>query len=362
MIYSGFQMKRPLICCFLAFLLMQVASAILASPTQYNVHEQELLQETGPTTFVAGYPVLGAVQFSLVAAIDTGGASLSAAPILRLASGGNVTFPVGPNSSPGWQTGKGYNEYHWGDGWTTAAALNANDGSGTFTLTMGDATATPTLQLDTANPDFPVSPTLTSGGIWSGGHLLIDVSTGATLTFNTSAFVGYTNGNYAGAQIKFEMVDSNLMPTSAPAVSQSFPSQGQNQPALTSYTIGPGALIKGQSYNVQANYTQYVSLNTTPFSGTGISGNPVGASGYLTSTFIRVDAVLYKLSAAPTGPNTVHLQGKGVPNVVNRIESSPDLSPGSFSTLVSVNADSTGAIQYDDISAGTKKFYRLAYP
>lgn len=353
-------MKLLSVLWFLAILPM-APSLCASQATSYNLHEQELLQQTGPTTFVAGYPLLGADSFSLVAAIDTGGANLSAAPTLNLASG-TVTFPVGPNSSPVWNTGKGYSEYHWGDGWTTASALSANDGSGTFTLTMGDATISPTLQLNTASPDFPVSPTLMSGGIWSGAHLLIDVNSGATLAFNTSAFVGYSNGNYVGAQIKFELVDSNLMPTVAPAVSQSFPSQGQNQPALTSYTIAPGTLIKGQSYNVQANYTQYVSLNTTSFSGTGISGNSVGAAGYLTSTFITVEAVLYKLSATPSAPNTIHLQGKGVPSVVNRVESSPDLSPGSFSTLASVSADSTGALQFDDSSAGAKKFYRLAYP
>jgi hypothetical protein len=191
---------------------------------------------------------------------------------------------------------------------------------------------------------------------------LIDVSAGATLSFDTDAFVGYSNGNYEGAQIKFEFVDSNLMPTSVPAVSQNIALLGQNQPALSSYTIDPGTLVPGQSYTLQANYTQYVNVNTTSFSGTGISGSPLGAAGYLTTTFITVNAVLYKVSVTPSGPSTVHLQGRGVPNVVNRLESSPDLSPGSFSTLASVNADSSGAFQFDDVNAGTKKFYRLEYP
>jgi hypothetical protein len=50
---------------------------------------------------------------------------------------------------------------------------------------------------------------------------------------------------------------------------------------------------------------------------------------------------------------------------VNRIEASPDLSPGSFNALVPspAAADNTGAFSYDDTNAtGTKKFYRIAYP
>jgi hypothetical protein len=68
------------------------------------------------------------------------------------------------------------------------------------------------------------------------------------------------------------------------------------------------------------------------------------------------------LSITHPAANTIHLECSGVPNVLNRIESSPDLSPGSFTTLASVMADANGAFQYDDTNAGTKKFYRLAYP
>jgi hypothetical protein len=62
--------------------------------------------------------------------------------------------------------------------------------------------------------------------------------------------------------------------------------------------------------------------------------------------------------------NTVHLQCLGFPSVVNRIESSPDLSPGSFAPLLSAPpaADVTGAFQFDDTNAGTKKFYRFSPP
>jgi hypothetical protein len=270
------------------------ASAGNGSFTTYEIHEQNSLTQTGPSSFIPGIPN-GAGQFSIVASIDTGGASLSAAPILGLPAptldipDGSVTLPTGPNFSPTWNTAKGYAEYHWGDGYTTAAELNSVYGSGTFTFTLGDATATPMLSLDMANPAFPISPTLTSGGTWSGGDLLINAITGATLTFNTNLFTGYSTG--LGGQIKLELVDSGLMPISTPAISQNIPSLGKTDPALTSFTIAPGFLIPGEKYLLQANYSQYTELNTTSFTGTGITGSPIGASSYLTSTFITIDAV-----------------------------------------------------------------------
>jgi hypothetical protein len=152
------------------------------------------------------------------------------------------------------------------------------------------------------------------------------------------------------------------MPIVTPAESQNVPSFGKTDPALTSYTIAPGTLMEGQTYNLQANYQHYSEANTTSFTGTGITGNPLGIGGYLTSTFITIDAVVYTVSITHPAINTAHLQCRGVPSVVNRIESSPGLSSGSFTTLTSASADAAGAFQYDDTSAGTKKFYRLACP
>lgn len=273
---------------------LESARAGSGGSTTYEIHEQDSLTQTGPSSFIPGIPN-GGDQFSLVASVDTAGASLSAAPILGLPApttdipSGRVTFPTGPGFSPNWVTGKGYKEYHWGDGYVTSADLISEYGSGTFTFRLGDATARPTLFLDMVNPSFPVSPTLTSGGTWSGGDLLVDASTGATLTFNTSAFTGYSTG--LGGQIKFELVDSNLMPIFPPEVSQNVPSIGKTDPALTSFTIAPDMLVAGQTYLLQANYRTYTEINTISFTGTGITGDPVGASGYLTSTFITVDAV-----------------------------------------------------------------------
>ncbi|HEV3409998.1 MAG TPA: hypothetical protein VG095_06880, partial [Chthoniobacterales bacterium] len=64
-----------------------------------------------------------------------------------------------------------------------------------------------------------------------------------------------------------------------------------------------------------------------------------------------------------TGPSTINLQGTARPNAANRIESSPDLSPNSFTTLTSIVVNSSGMFQYNDNNAGgAKKFYRVAYP
>ncbi len=85
-------------------------------------------------------------------------------------------------------------------------------------------------------------------------------------------------------------------------------------------------------------------------------------------------AFVWPLPAAPTinlkivsitdpATSTIHLDCRGVAGVINRIESSPDLSPGSFQTIASVVADSNGVFTYDDTNAtGPKKFYRVAYP
>jgi hypothetical protein len=320
--------------------------------TAYTIEEQNSLQQTGSSSFIPGTGGFGGDgdQFSLVAQVDTGGANLSAAPILGLPAptidipSGSITFPTGPNFSPTFATGNGYNRYQYGLGWTSTALLNSEYGSGTFTFTLGNATATPTLSLNIVSPTFPISPTLTSGGTWSGGHLLVDPTAGATLTFNSSAFTGYTSG--LGGEITFELVDFNHMPISPPATSFNVPSLGKTDPALTSYTIAPGALVAGQTYNFQANYRQFDGINTTSFTGTGITGNPVGVSVYVTSTFITIDAVV----GAPT---PTRVDGSGTIIAL----SGGQMGPVNFTIQVGITKNKkgkskiTGSASYNGISA-----------
>jgi N-acetylneuraminic acid mutarotase len=62
----------------------------------------------------------------------------------------------------------------------------------------------------------------------------------------------------------------------------------------------------------------------------------------------------------------VLLQCIGVPSQVNNLQASPNLSPGSWVTMLPppVAADATGAFSYEDTNASsfTKRFYRIAYP
>ncbi len=58
----------------------------------------------------------------------------------------------------------------------------------------------------------------------------------------------------------------------------------------------------------------------------------------------------------------IRLRGLGVSDAVNRIESSLDLSSGSFNTLATIEVDGSGAFTYVDRDSNRKRFYRLAYP
>ena len=264
--------------------------ALASSATEYLLGIQNLSQQTGSSTFVGGFGTND--QYSLNAFVQTGGADLSAAPILGLPvptntyPSGSITFPTGTNISPTWPTGNGYDEYKFGEGWTSEALLNSVYGSGNFTFTIGNATAQPILSMNTASPTFPISPTLTSGGTWSGGVLVVDPTVTNTLTFNTSAFTGYSSG--LGGQISFKFVDSNLEDISTPELSQNVPDLGIEQPALTSFTIAAGTLVAGQTYTLQTDYTQVEQINTQSFTGTGITGSPVGISYYQNTTFITI--------------------------------------------------------------------------
>jgi len=270
-------------------------NAHAASSTTYSIEEQQVLQQTDSSTINDGFSFLGYSQFSLVAKVDTLGANLSAAPILTLPAptstypAGSVTFPTGPSFSPTWATSGGYNRYQYGDSRPTTALLDAAYGSGTYTFTLGNATLQPTLSLDLATPVLPVTPMLVSGGTWSGGMLLVDPTQTVTLDFNS--FTTYTNG--LGGKINFNLFQSSAYPTPVGSSPQSVyaPTLGKTDDALTSFTIAPGTLTNGQNYIIQANFTQLETVNTTNFTGTGITGNPMGLSYYTTSTFITMQAI-----------------------------------------------------------------------
>jgi hypothetical protein len=202
---------------------------------------------------------------------------------------GSVTFPTGTAFSPTWASAGGYNRYQFGNAWTTAAELAANVGSGTFTFTLGNATATPSLTLDTANPALPATPLVTSGGTWSGSTLLIDPSTATNLYFNSGDFTTYATGLGGAVSVNLFATADYPTPFIAQAVSQY--GLGKTDPILNFLPLAAGTLVAGQDYLLQVNYSsQAEAANTTLFTGTGISGSPQGLAYDTSSTFVDIHA------------------------------------------------------------------------
>lgn len=61
-------------------------------------------------------------------------------------------------------------------------------------------------------------------------------------------------------------------------------------------------------------------------------------------------------------PHIIHLECFGRAEALNRIESSPDLSETSFTTLATIKADTKGEFQFADTNPGARRFYRAVYP
>ena len=75
------------------------------------------------------------------------------------------------------------------------------------------------------------------------------------------------------------------------------------------------------------------------------------ARGTWTSRASRRSA-LKVVSITRPASNTIHLQCLGVPNAINRVQSSTTPSAAGFSTVASIMADAAGAFQFNDSSAG----------
>ena len=113
-----------------------------------------------------------------------------------------------------------------------------------------------------------------------------------------------------------------------------------------------GGTISGASnalFAALAEGRAYFNIHSTVFAGGEIRGFLVPVARSI-------------VSITRTAKNTIHLEGLGQPNAMNRIESSPDLGEDSFKTLATVMADATGAFEYDDKGPGTTKFYRAEFP
>ncbi len=107
----------------------------------------------------------------------------------------------------------------------------------------------------------------------------------------------------------------------------------------------------------------YIIESTTTGGKKSLITDDRGHTLAIPKTTYTINVVPFKItSIMPDGSGNIVLQCQGVPNSVNRIEWSPDLSPNSFQTLTSTTPDMSGSFSYTDMNPGTSKFYRLAFP
>jgi hypothetical protein len=134
--------------------------------------------------------------------------------------------------------------------------------------------------------------------------------------------------------------------------------------------LGTTVAHASYSFTVPAGHNFVVVVNTT---GTATSGTTASSqfsgtvSGFINNTPGPGDcaSVLLRITAI-TGLGTGHIlvQGTGAPNTTYHIEVSPNLSPNSFGRPLDgqVNSTPAGALQYEDVAAGTRRFYRFTFP
>jgi cyclophilin family peptidyl-prolyl cis-trans isomerase len=107
-----------------------------------------------------------------------------------------------------------------------------------------------------------------------------------------------------------------------------------------------------QIYNKGGAFDQLPLLDYT--------GGTIHNSNLVNVIWIKVMPQI--LAVTHPAANTVHLQGIGVANMTYNVQTSSSPAANTFTTAGMVTADSTGNISYNDTSAVTAKFYRLAIP
>ncbi len=109
----------------------------------------------------------------------------------------------------------------------------------------------------------------------------------------------------------------------------------------------------------------YIIENTTsPAAKRSVISDDHGHTFGIPQTTYTITVVTFQMTSIARQSNgDVLLHGQGVPNSLNRIEASPDLSPNSFQTIGSVTPDMSGIVSYTDSNPGlSQRFYRLAFP
>jgi hypothetical protein len=260
--------------------------------------------------------------------------------------GGTMSLPAGSSaSSP--QTLVLQNNpqddgtYGFQQNFAAQATLNSNYADGTYGLQITGASSTIyNASLSVTGDVYPsLTPTITNTN-WSGGNLVVNPDASFTLTWGP--FTGSTASDGIAVSIG-RVQDSTVSFQALPA-------------SATSVTFPASYFQSNQSYTVHVVFLKVAATDTTDIPGS------TGFAAFGTETKFNLEPVVFQIVPTRSAANTIHLQCLGVPNALNRIESSPNLSPNSFTTLTSITADSGGAFSFDDTNAGTKKFYRIAYP
>jgi hypothetical protein len=135
------------------------------------------------------------------------------------------------------------------------------------------------------------------------------------------------------------------------------PHQASSFDLASTVIAGGGGSSTGGNFTVEATIGQ-------PTAGTLSSSN--GVQSMQVGFWFTLVPSLKIISITRLANGHILLWCMGVPNNVNHLQTSSDLSPGSFVTISPAPpaADASGAFQYDDAAAAglTKRFYRLAFP
>lgn len=107
----------------------------------------------------------------------------------------------------------------------------------------------------------------------------------------------------------------------------------------------------------------YILENTTTGSKKSVISDDQGHTSAIGHTSYTLTVVQFNISSIMLmdGQDIV-LQCNGVPNALNRIEASPDLSPNSWQTIGSVMADASGTFAFKDTGPASPQYYRISYP
>jgi hypothetical protein len=183
----------------------------------------------------------------------------------------------------------------------------------------------------------------------TSANSLVGSTNGDTVGGGSGQTIALPNGDYIASSTEWD----NTGIANAGAISYGLGSGGTVGPITAANSVRGGIMDGG----VTLNYSYDPTNNQIV----------VGRPNENIVTIFGPAAIQLKITSIARLTNGhIVLQCFGVPNQVNNLQVSPDLSPGSFGAISPppVAADNTGAFQYDDAGAVglTKRFYRLSFP